>query len=73
MHSEKKTKTHLHSETRPRALVPLDSMPAPLTFLTQDWLLPGGGREMARFLVRTGAHLSPGTTLSFLVATTVVT
>lgn len=47
-------------------------MPAPLTFFTQVWLVPGGWREPARLLARTGAHLSPGTTL-FLLAATAVT
>ena len=55
------------------AHAPPGSTDASLTFLTQARLIPGGWREATGLLARTGAHFSPGTALSFLLAVTVVT
>lgn len=70
-HSEKSTSTP--ALRKQSAHVRPGRTAAPLTFLARARLTPGRWREAARLLARTGAHFSPGTTLSFLSATAVVT
>lgn len=73
MHSEKSTSTPALREQRASAHVRPGGIAPSLTFLARARLTPGRWREAARLLARTGAHSSPGPTLSFLPATAVVT
>lgn len=70
MHSETSKSTFALGKQSVSAHSRPGSTAASLTFLAQARLTPGGWREAAGLLARTGAHSSPGTTLSLFFVVT---